>query len=143
MSADMRSKPSWFYRQSGVIPYRIVDDHVEVLLITSRRRGRWIIPKGIIDPGTTAAESAAKEAYEEAGIRGDVSSAPVGTYRYEKWGGECSVEVFLLKVHTELETWPEASVRQRRWLTITDAARAIEEPRVQELILAVPELKLS
>jgi phosphohistidine phosphatase len=139
----MRSRPSWFYKQSGVIPYRIVDDRVEVLLITSRRRGRWIIPKGIIDPGTTAAESAAKEAYEEAGIRGDISSAPIGTYRYEKWGGECLVEVFLLKVHTELETWPEADARQRRWMSITDAARTIEEPQLQELILAVPELKLS
>lgn len=139
----MRSKPSWFYEQSGVIPYRIVDDRVEVLLITSRRRGRWIIPKGIIDPGTTAAESAAKEAYEEAGIRGDISSAPVGTYRYEKWGGECSVEVFLLKVNTELETWPEADARQRRWMTIKDAAHVIEEPQLQEIILAVHELKLS
>ena len=143
MSDEMRSKPSWFYQQSGVIPYRVVDDHFEVLLITSRRRGRWIIPKGIIDPGTTAAESAAKEAYEEAGIRGDISSAPIGTYRYHKWGGECRVEVFLLKVHTELETWPEESVRQRRWMTITDAAREIEEPQLQELILAVPGLKLS
>ncbi len=143
MSDEMRSKPSWFYQQSGVIPYRVADDHVEVLLITSRRRGRWIIPKGIVDPGKTAAESAAKEAYEEAGIHGDISSAPIGTYRYDKWGGECRVEVFLLKVDTELEAWPEASVRQRRWMTITDAAHAIEEPQLQELILAVPELKLS
>lgn len=143
MSDEMRSKPSWFYKQSGVVPYRIVDDRFEVLLITSRRRGRWIIPKGIIDPGTTAAESAAKEAYEEAGIHGDISPASIGTYRHEKWGGECSVEVFLLKVHTELETWPEASVRQRRWMTITEAAQVIEEPQLQELILAVPELNLS
>jgi len=143
MSDEMRSKPSWFYQQSGVIPYRIINDHFEILLITSRRRGRWIIPKGIIDPGTTAAQSAAKEAYEEAGIHGDISSSPIGTYRYHKWGGECTVEVFLLKVHTELETWPEASVRQRRWMTITDAAHVIEEPQLQELILAVPEWKFA
>jgi 8-oxo-dGTP pyrophosphatase MutT (NUDIX family) len=137
----MKTAPPWFYNQSAVIPYRIVHAETEILLITSRRRKRWIIPKGVIDPGTSAGESAAKEAYEEAGIRGRLSDAAVGEYRYEKWGGICTVKVFLLEVQSVLDTWPEASTRQRQWLTATDAARLVKEPELQSLILKVPDLR--
>ncbi|HEX8649583.1 MAG TPA: NUDIX hydrolase [Pyrinomonadaceae bacterium] len=137
----MKTAPPWFYNQSAVIPYRIIHAETEILLITSRRGKRWIIPKGVIDPGTSAGESAAKEAYEEAGIRGRLSDAPVGEYRYEKWGGICTVKVFLLEVQSVLDTWPEVSTRQRQWLTVTDAARLVKEPELQSLILKVPNLK--
>ncbi len=133
----MRSRPWWFYQQSGVIPYRVAEGETKVLLITSRRRARWIIPKGVIDPGSTAGESASKEAYEEAGIRGSLSPAPIGEYRYEKWGGTCTVKLFLLEVETVLEAWPEASIRERRWMTVEAAAAAVEEPELQDLILKV------
>jgi 8-oxo-dGTP pyrophosphatase MutT (NUDIX family) len=114
---------------------------VEVLMITSRRRARWIIPKGVIDLGSTAEESACREAYEEAGIQGDISSAPIGEYQYSKWGGICTVKVFTLEVQTLLETWPEASIRQRQWLSIEEAADAVEEPELQRLILKLSGLK--
>jgi 8-oxo-dGTP pyrophosphatase MutT (NUDIX family) len=127
-------KPPWFYQQSGVIPYRIKGRAVEILLITSRRRGRWIIPKGIIDPGTTAIESACKEAYEEAGIRGRPSATALGKYQYDKWGGTCTVEVFALEVSSVLETWPESGVRRRQWMSVGAAAKAIEEPALKRLI---------
>lgn len=113
---------------------------MEVLLITSRRRKHWIIPKGVIDPGSSAGESAAREAYEEAGIRGRLSDSPIGEYQYKKWGGTCTVKVFLLEVETVLETWPEASQRERRWMTIKDAARTVKEPELQRLILKVSDL---
>ena len=138
----MKTAPPWFYHQSGVIPYRIIHQELEVLLITSRRRKHWIIPKGVIDPGSNAQESAAKEAYEEAGIRGRMSDTPVGEYQYEKWGGICTVKVFLLEVETVLDEWPEASTRQRQWLTVKDAARTVKEPELQSLILKVPDLRL-
>lgn len=64
--------------QSGVIPYRRTNHQLEVLLITSRRRARWIIPKGCIDVHPDPARSACQEAYEEAGIRGDLSGAALG-----------------------------------------------------------------
>ena len=138
----MRRKPAWFYQQSAVIPYRVGRRGIEILLITSRRRARWIIPKGIIESGLTAEESACKEAYEEAGIGGKVSSTPIGEYRYNKWGGVCTVKVFTLEVHTVLERWPEASVRQRQWMTVKAAADAVEEPQLQNLILTVADMKL-
>jgi predicted NUDIX family NTP pyrophosphohydrolase len=49
--------------QAGVIAYRILDGKVQVLLMTSRDTGRWIIPKGNIDAGATPAKAAEKEAY--------------------------------------------------------------------------------
>ena len=137
----MKSRPSWFYRQSGVIPCRAGASGREILLITSRRRGRWIIPKGVIDPGTTPVESACKEAYEEAGIRGRVTAEPLGEYQYRKWGGVCTVQVFALEVSTELDTWPESSVRRRQWMSVLEAANAVEEGELKELILSMPPAK--
>jgi 8-oxo-dGTP pyrophosphatase MutT (NUDIX family) len=138
----LRYRPSYFYRQSGVIPYRAVDGEVEILLITSRRKGRWIIPKGVVEPWSSACESACKEAYEEAGIKGRVSRAPLGEYRYRKWGGVCTVQVFLLEVETMLETWPEKSTRRRQWMTISEAARSVDELELQRLILKVSEVEI-
>lgn len=139
----MRSRPPWFYRQSGVIPYRVMaGQDIEVLLITSRRRSRWIIPKGVIDLGANAGDSASKEAYEEAGIRGKLSSEPVGEYQYKKWGGVCTVKVYLLEVLTVLETWPESSTRQRQWMTVEAAAESVEEADLRQLILKLPDLSL-
>lgn len=135
----MRYRPSFFYRQSGVIPYRVVDGEIEILLITSRRKGRWGIPKGVIKLWSSASESACQEAYEEAGIRGRASLAPLGEYRYKKWGGVCVVQVFALEIETILETWPEKSRRRRQWMTIAQAAQSVEEPELQRLILKVPE----
>jgi 8-oxo-dGTP pyrophosphatase MutT (NUDIX family) len=134
----MKKRPWWFYNQSGVIPYRVIDTEVEILLITTRRRARWIIPKGVINVGITAQESASKEAYEEAGVWGDISPDPVGEYQYDKWGGICTVQVYLLSVHTILGTWPEADVRRRQWMPVSDAANSVEQPQLKRLILSVP-----
>lgn len=133
----MKTRPWWFYNQSGVIPYRVVGDHIEVMLITSRRRSRWIIPKGVVDPGNTPAESACREAYEEAGIIGRASSTHLGEYRYDKWGGTCSVKVYLMRVDSILDTWPEEETRARRWMTVEAAAKAVEEPQLKELIRSI------
>src|SRR5262249_32651877 len=70
---DMSGSRADLLHQAGAIPYAIVDGEVRVLLVTSRGSGRWLIPKGNIDPGLTPAEAAAKEAYEEGGIRGRIT----------------------------------------------------------------------
>ena len=133
----MKTRPWWFYNQSGVIPYRRNGDHLEVLLITSRRRSRWIIPKGVVDPGNTPVESACKEAYEEAGVTGSASSTHLGEYSYDKWGGTCSVKVYLMRVDKILDTWPEKGDRTRRWMTIEAAAGAVKETQLKEIILSI------
>jgi phosphohistidine phosphatase len=132
--------PSWFYRQSGVIPYRVRDGAVEVALVTSRSGKRWVIPKGVIDPGETAPSSAAREAEEEAGLAGRIGPDPVGTYTYDKWGGTCSVEVFLLAVEHERETWEEMDQREREWMSPEDAAQRIREPALAALVARLRDL---
>ncbi|MEM7296487.1 MAG: NUDIX domain-containing protein, partial [Pseudomonadota bacterium] len=70
--------------QFGALCYRVTDNRVQILLVTSRRRKRWIIPKGWPEWGQTPAEAAATEALEEGGVKGQVSDAPLGIYSYVK-----------------------------------------------------------
>jgi phosphohistidine phosphatase len=129
----MREKPDYFYRQSAVIPYRVRQGQPEILLITSQHRRRWVIPKGIIEPDLSPAASAAKEALEEAGVEGRVGTEPLGRYQYDKWGGTCTVEVFLLEVDRVHGEWAEAH-RQRLWLSPTEAADRVDEEDLARLI---------
>ena len=133
----MKKKPDYFYIQSGVIPYRIEDGVVRVLLIATHSGRRWVIPKGIVEFGLTAAASAAKEALEEAGLEGPVDPAPIGSYKHRKWGGTCLVEVFLMKVETVFEDWAE-SYRRRQWMTIGEAAASVKDDELKQLIRRVP-----
>lgn len=135
----MAKYPDWFYRQSAVLPYRLRCGEPEVLLITSRKGTRWVLPKGIVEPELTPLESAAKEALEEAGVEGEVLERKLGIYTYEKWGGTCKVKVFLMKVSSELETWPEANFRRREWLSIGKAAERVDERKLRKLIRRVPD----
>ena len=107
-----------------------------MLLVTSRKGKRWVIPKGVIDEGSSPAESAAREAWEEAGIRGTISKRESGRYRYEKWGGVCTVRVFLLAVEEEADQWPESGIRRREWLGSEEAAARIDEEGLRLLIRA-------
>ena len=134
------SRPGWMFQQSGVIPFRLKDDRLEILLITSHRRRRWIIPKGIIEADMTAQESALTEAWEEAGITGRVIDEPVGSYDYKKWGGICHVEVFLFEVKSVFATWPEDITRDRAWLSVDEASSRVDEAELKVLIKATPAL---
>jgi 8-oxo-dGTP pyrophosphatase MutT (NUDIX family) len=136
----MTQQLEWMFNQSGAIPYRHKDSELEVLLITSRKRKRWVIPKGIVEVPLTSQDSAAKEAWEEAGITGQVSLTPVGTYQYQKWGGTCQVQVYLLQVEQILENWPEAELRDRQWVSVEEAAKRVDEEQLKQMILALPEL---
>ena len=114
--------------QSGVIPYRIMDSKIEVMLITSSGGKRWVIPKGLIEPNMTPEDSAAKEAWEEAGVLGKVFPDLMGTYEYYKSGCTWQVDVFLLQVVTVVENWPEAYKRKRQWMSIPKAIKRVDEP---------------
>jgi 8-oxo-dGTP pyrophosphatase MutT (NUDIX family) len=125
-------------QQFGVLPWRQAPDF-EVLLITSRETRRWVIPKGWPMPGHSAAESAAQEAYEEAGVRGEMSAQAIGNYGYRKRRRDGArkrfrVDVFTMEVTEVLDQWPEAHERARQWLSPAEAAIRVDEPELAILI---------
>ena len=128
----------WIYNQSGVIPFRREEGDVQILLITSRSRKRWVIPKGIVEPELSAQESAQKEAFEEAGITGKIINGMVGKYTYKKWGGTCTVRVFLLEVEEIFDDWPEAFFRTREWTSVEEASDRVEEKELKKIIQSIP-----
>jgi 8-oxo-dGTP pyrophosphatase MutT (NUDIX family) len=121
-----------FLRQAAAIPIR----HNKVCLVTSSNGKRWVVPKGLIDPGKTAGETALNEAWEEAGLVGTLSSEPVGSYLYSKLGRTYHVVVFLMHVTKATETWPECNLRQRIWVGVDRALDQIDDPGLRELIEA-------
>ncbi|CBN55491.1 NUDIX hydrolase [Kamptonema animale CS-326] len=127
-------KPPLFIQQSGVIPYRILDGEIEIMVITSSTGKRWVIPKGLVEPDMTPQDSAAKEAWEEAGLIGNVLPTLLGTYEYQKWGRICRVEVFLLQVEIVLESWPEAKKRKREWVSLAKAVKRVEEAELKRIL---------
>jgi 8-oxo-dGTP pyrophosphatase MutT (NUDIX family) len=111
----------------------------EVLLITSLNTRRWILPKGWLMPDMTLAGSAAREAFEEAGVTGTIAGDPVGSYHYLKekkdgCGMPCSVDVFALEVTEQLADWPEKGAREITWLPRDAAAALVSEPGLRQLL---------
>ncbi|HEY9299154.1 MAG TPA: NUDIX hydrolase, partial [Phormidium sp.] len=96
------------------------------------------IPKGMIEIFMKPHYSAAKEAWEEAGVVGEVSETSIGTYSYQKSGCNFIVEVFLLRVETEFKDWPEAKIRKREWLSLKQAIKRIEEPELKQILMEFP-----
>ena len=133
-------------KQAGAIPYRVADGKVEVLLVTSRDTGRWVIPKGNIDDGMTAGQAALQEAWEEAGVSGELASTmPFGFVPYFKIlkdGVACatSIEVFALRVRQEEAKWQEKSQRKRAWFRPNKAAAKVDEPALAALLLRMEEV---
>jgi 8-oxo-dGTP pyrophosphatase MutT (NUDIX family) len=111
----------------------------EVLLVTSRGSGRWVPPKGWPMKGRTLAGAAQQEAWEEAGVIGQVRETPLGYYTYGKRHRTglplaCRVEVFRLDVADLAGDWPERRKRKRRWMHPNDAAEAVDEPGLAEIL---------
>jgi 8-oxo-dGTP pyrophosphatase MutT (NUDIX family) len=125
-----------------------VDGRRLVLLITSRETRRWVIPKGWAEKGVAPHEQAAREAFEEAGLQGEIGVKPIGSYRYLKrlQGGQtvpCRVDVFPLTVDHRLDDWPEKGQREATWLAPADAAALVDEQGLVALLLelAAADLK--
>jgi 8-oxo-dGTP pyrophosphatase MutT (NUDIX family) len=113
-------------KQVAALPWRRVETGIEVLLVTTRTTKRWVIPKGWPMNGKADHEAAAIEAYEEAGVRGHIASAPCGHFGYLKISDSgkarhVSVTVYALEVDQNLTDWPERQERERRWLPSTKA----------------------
>ena len=134
-------------KQVGTIPVRRTSDgSLEIMLVTSRRTGRWIIPKGWPSKRLKDADAAAREAAEEAGVIGQISKKPIGSFGYSKSasGGSrlFSVDVYLLHVEAELQLWPEQRERSRSWFGPHLAATKVHEPELANLIQTIVHTQL-
>jgi 8-oxo-dGTP pyrophosphatase MutT (NUDIX family) len=112
-------------RQAGAIPYQHQPEGFRVLLITSRETGRWVIPKGNVEPGHTPRKAAEREAYEEAGLKGATQKTPLGIYTVLK----------------QLRKFPERGQRHMEWMPAETAANLVDEPGLKLLLLRLAQIE--
>ena len=132
-------------RQVAALPLRHTKNGaIEILLVTSLDTGRWIIPKGWPSKRLGDSKAAAREARQEAGVKGKIARKALGTYRYVKpeIGDGCPIDVavFLLAVWKQCKRWPEKRLRQRAWFDVLEAAGKITEPELSLLIGSLQSL---
>jgi 8-oxo-dGTP pyrophosphatase MutT (NUDIX family) len=125
--------------QFAALCYRIKNEKVQFCLVTSRRSGRWIVPKGWPMNGQTPMDAAATEAFEEAGVRGKIEPRPIGVFSYYKVHSKnelpCIAVVYPLKVKKVLRTWPERKERNRKWLSRKKAAALVDDAELSQIIM--------
>ncbi|MFD1841876.1 NUDIX hydrolase [Sphingomonas qilianensis] len=127
--------------QVAALPYRIGQVGVEVLLVTSKTRKRWILPKGKVPQDMLAHVAAAREAWEEAGVFGAVMDQPVGSYQQlaklsDGLTETTIIAAYPLKVSSELESWPEMDLRRRQWWPINRAMAVVTDTGLRAVIEA-------
>ncbi|MEN8175850.1 MAG: NUDIX hydrolase, partial [Pseudomonadota bacterium] len=116
------------------------DGRLEILIIASSKNKHSVVPKGIQDPGHTPQASAAKEAWEEGGVEGVVAEEPLGSYRYDKWGAECTVTVYPMEVSRMVPEaeWEERH-RGREWVSSGEAAARLKQRALAPMVQALAE----
>ena len=135
----------WFFgglsvrlKQFAALPYRMRDDDVEILLITTRKKRRWSVPKGWPIKHGTPQQTAAIEAYEEAGVRGAVGERRVGQFSKRRVKKKqfvmCDVQIFPLEVTRQQGNWPEKQQRSRIWVAPRKAARLVKKAGLRRAI---------
>jgi 8-oxo-dGTP pyrophosphatase MutT (NUDIX family) len=135
-----RTNPMIRY-QCGALPFSITaDGEVRVLLVTTRGKRDWIIPKGWPIRNLTPGATAAREAYEEAGVLGAIiGEEPIGFYRYEKRSNSRKaaiheVSVFLFAVERQLRKWPEKAQRETRWFPPAEASTIVAQAGLADIL---------
>jgi 8-oxo-dGTP pyrophosphatase MutT (NUDIX family) len=139
----MATAENTIIQQCGALPFSITErGEIRILLVTTRRGRSWIIPKGWPIRSLTAAATAVREAYEEAGLVGNVvGEEPVGHYRYEKRRNSrkttvFEVAVFLFAVERQLRKWPEKAERRTRWFAPAEASALVAPAGLADIVEA-------
>jgi 8-oxo-dGTP pyrophosphatase MutT (NUDIX family) len=126
------------FTQSGVLPYRRKDNKLEVLLITSIKKKKWVIPKGYVEFNLSHFESAKKEAFEEAGVYGENETVELGSFKLHKSIGICLIQVFSMEVTEILDDYPDKEKRKRKWFSIEEATQSVDIPELKQIINSLP-----
>jgi 8-oxo-dGTP pyrophosphatase MutT (NUDIX family) len=127
-------------KQVAALPWRLsADGELEILLVTSRISGHWLLPKGWPMQGKTNALAALQEAFEEAGIDGKIGKARIGKFTYPRLAEDgtatpCTISVFAMGNVRELDDWPEREQRRRQWFTLDAAAAVVFVPALAAML---------
>ena len=132
--------------QFAALCYRMKGDKLQVCIVTTRNTGRWILPRGWPTHKATAHDGAAIEAYEEAGVRGQVFPNAVGTYVYDKpivdEIAPVLVVVYAIHATDVAKSWPEKKQRKRRWVSLKKAASKFDEPGLRQIVASFDPARL-
>jgi 8-oxo-dGTP pyrophosphatase MutT (NUDIX family) len=139
---DRRAGPGGQPLQVAALPFELdAGGAPRFLLITSRSSGRWIIPKGWPVRGLTLPESAAREAYEEAGVRGEAGATELGRLtagnKPGRGGRGWAVIVYPLPVRTVLPKWREQGQRDRRWVVPAEATALLGDSDLGRMLAGI------
>lgn len=105
-----------------------------ICLVRSSGGKRWVVPKGHVEPNATLTDTARTEAWEEAGLVGEIDDEPLGGFFYAKAGRTYEVVLFLMHVHDIAEDWPERRHRRRQWVRPPKAIRRLRPFGLRELV---------
>lgn len=140
MDPSLHHSPAMEPRQQiAALPFRRRKG-LEVMLVSTLDSGRWVIPKGWPMKGLSNSEAAAREAFEEAGLVGDIAEEAVGQFHYfkRKKNGAvwlCRVDVFPMQVKEQRRNWPEKAQRRTKWFPLQQAAMEVSDAELGELLL--------
>jgi 8-oxo-dGTP pyrophosphatase MutT (NUDIX family) len=120
--------------QVAAVCFRIHDGRLEFLLVQTRRSGRWIFPKGGVEPGLTRSQSAAQEALEEAGVHGSIEEAPFSRYAaYERGSRRTSSDdKSMIAAYLCAVAWltlPQEANRNPTWFSPEEAKKRLAQYR--------------
>jgi ADP-ribose pyrophosphatase YjhB (NUDIX family) len=132
--------------EAGVLAFRRNHGDLEILLVSKKRSKNWGIPKGRVEPHLSFSELASKEAFEEAGVIGFISSNSVAMFRAKKRTKNelaqqiIDVWIYLLEVTDTRRKWPEMHKRETRWVSCKEAAQHLREPVLAHLCHRLAQL---
>ncbi len=129
--SDSDLQNSKLQEQVAAICYRINEGVIQFYLVKTTG-GRWTFPKGKIKKDEDAWFAAKREAFEEAGVTGDIEHKPIASYLHEKkeWkesGIEIKVQAFILKINNTQN--PQEENRYPTWFDTSEAETALAEDR--------------
>ncbi len=127
------------YKYSGVVPFRFKDDILQILLIKTKNKKKWITPKGKIEKNMTPRASALKEAEEEGGIKGEIIGKKLGYYVLKKGNDSENdrILMFSMRVNEELIDYKEKEIRERRWCSMEEVLTLVSNTKLKEIIQSI------
>lgn len=121
--------------QAGAVVFRRRNNKIEILLITTLKKQKWILPKGIIEEDQDIGQTVKNELFEESGVQGNIVSPLLGENRRIKWGRKCIIKYYAVELQKIFTEWPEQEFRKRKWIEMRKALNKVSKPELKKIII--------